>query len=105
MIFHQVLSIFATFILAYKGTTATPLPIPEQHDALTVGQSTDDQFISACPDDKPDIDAGLCYKNCAEGYHGEGPVCWKGIDSYGRGVGTVPQTVDNPIMVGAGQSD
>lgn len=24
-----------------------------------------------------DYDAGLCYKNCREGFYGVGPVCWK----------------------------
>jgi hypothetical protein len=45
-----------------------------------------------CPEDKPDLQASLCYKKCAEGYHGVGPVCWKnhGIGSYGRGVGISP---------------
>jgi hypothetical protein len=66
---------------------------------------------SACPPDKPDYNAGLCYPVCKEGYKAVGPVCWqktcpggytddgatcrKDADifskgSYGRGVGTVP---------------
>src|SRR5271170_7621512 len=36
-------------------------------------------------------DAGLCYKKCAAGYHGIGPVCWNDKqESYGRGAGTIP---------------
>ena len=30
-----------------------------------------------CPDDHPDYDAGLCYKNCRDGYKGVGSVCWQ----------------------------
>lgn len=37
-----------------------------------------------------EYDAGLCYEQCAEGYNGVGPVCWKEDASYGRGVGTIP---------------
>src|SRR3990167_3110939 len=37
------------------------------------------------------FNAGLCYSFCKDGYHGVGPVCWKGIKSYGRGVGHVPK--------------
>jgi hypothetical protein len=58
-----------------------------------------------------DYDAGLCYPQCSSGYTGVGPVCWEDCrsgytddgafcrqdftsnakDSYGRGVGTIPQ--------------
>ncbi len=37
-----------------------------------------------------DLDAGLCYDRCQEGYDGVGPVCWKQAGSYGRGAGTIP---------------
>ena len=40
-----------------------------------------------CPEGKQK-DAGLCYNPCPEGYKGVGPVCWKGIKSHPRGVGT-----------------
>jgi hypothetical protein len=43
-----------------------------------------------CPDDKPDKDAGLCYKDCPDKYKGVGPVCWKGLKAKGRGAGVVP---------------
>lgn len=56
-------------------------------------------------------DAGLCYPTCAAGYDGVGPVCWERCpsgfiddgafcrkdahifakDTYGRGVGTIPE--------------
>jgi uncharacterized membrane protein len=48
------------------------------------------QYDLICPDDKPDKQSGLCYKKCKEGYHGVGPLCWKGSESYGRGVGISP---------------
>ena len=47
----------------------------------------DQKFSSGCPDGKQ-LDAGLCYNPCPEGYKGVGPVCWKGIKSHPRGVGT-----------------
>lgn len=43
----------------------------------------------SCASDQ-EYDAGLCYQQCAEGYDGVGPVCWKQNASYGRGVGTIP---------------
>lgn len=41
-----------------------------------------------CPLNKSDLDAGLCYEACEEGYHGVGPVCW--ADSEDVGIGTIP---------------
>lgn len=40
---------------------------------------------NTCPPEKPELDAGLCYKRCNSGYHGVGPVCW--ADSRSVGVG------------------
>lgn len=42
-----------------------------------------------CPLDRPDYDAGLCYEQCEEGYHGVGPVCWASTTS--RGIGKLPR--------------
>jgi hypothetical protein len=47
-----------------------------------------------CPKNKPDLDAGLCYEKCREGYHGVGPVCW--ADTHNRGVGTPVLPEDCP---------
>jgi len=55
--------------------------------------------MSACDSDHPDKNGGLCYKNCDEGYHGVGPVCW--ADTYGVGAGTVIGLSSCP----AGQTD
>jgi hypothetical protein len=41
-----------------------------------------------CPLDKPVLDAGLCYVECDEGYHGVGPVCWASSENVG--IGTIP---------------
>jgi hypothetical protein len=93
MIYHQILFV----VLVFQGASSSPLP--KQHDAHTVGRGNTDQFISACPDDKPDFQAGLCYKNCAEGFSPEGPLCRKSFfNRYGRGVGVVPTLVDNPYV-------
>lgn len=39
-----------------------------------------------CPPNKPDLDAGLCYVKCRDGFRGVGPVCW--AITQGIGVGT-----------------
>ncbi len=38
-----------------------------------------------CPLDRPVLDAGLCYEECDEGYHGIGPVCWASTENIGPG--------------------
>lgn len=43
----------------------------------------------SCPLTKPENDAGLCYEQCDEGYHGVGPVCW--ADTVNRGIGRLPR--------------
>jgi hypothetical protein len=42
-----------------------------------------------CPKNKSDLDAGLCYQKCDEGYHGVGPVCW--ANSQNVGIGKIPK--------------
>jgi hypothetical protein len=39
-----------------------------------------------CPLDRPELDAGLCYEACEEGYHGVGPVCWANTQNIGPGM-------------------
>jgi hypothetical protein len=39
--------------------------------------------------------ASLCYTPCRAGFNGIGPICWKGIKNYGRGVGKVLQCGPN----------
>jgi hypothetical protein len=41
-----------------------------------------------CPLNKPELDAGLCYEQCDEGYNGVGPVCW--AKSKDIGIGIIP---------------
>ena len=40
-----------------------------------------------CPANKSELDAGLCYEACEDGYHGVGPVCW--ADTFNVGIGKV----------------
>lgn len=40
---------------------------------------------NTCPPDKSELDAGLCYVPCREGYHGVGPVCWANTVNIGIG--------------------
>merc|ERR1719266_84025 len=37
-----------------------------------------------------ELDGALCYPQCAGGFTGIGPVCWRGFDSYRRGAGAIP---------------
>ena len=39
-----------------------------------------------CPPERSDLDAGLCYVPCRDGFRGVGPVCW--AKSQGIGIGT-----------------
>jgi hypothetical protein len=39
--------------------------------------------------------ASLCYTPCRAGFKGVGPICWKGIKNYGRGVGKFLQCGPN----------
>jgi hypothetical protein len=41
-----------------------------------------------CPANKPELEDGLCYESCDEGYHGVGPLCW--ADSQNIGIGKIP---------------
>jgi hypothetical protein len=60
-------------------------------DWITTDTDTDKGFEifsttpNTCPPEKPELDAGLCYKKCKPGFHGVGPVCW--ADSVSIGVG------------------
>jgi hypothetical protein len=38
-----------------------------------------------CPANKSELDAGLCYEACEDGYHGVGPVCWANTVNVGIG--------------------
>lgn len=42
-----------------------------------------------CAEDE-EMDSGLCYSTCEEGYIGDGPSCQIETASYGRGVGEIP---------------
>ena len=41
--------------------------------------------LSACAENQ-DMDAGLCYDKCKNGYKGVGPVCWGELTDIGVGV-------------------
>lgn len=43
-------------------------------------------YPHTCPPDKPDLDAGLCYPRCKNGFTGVGPVCWADSTSIGVGI-------------------
>jgi len=56
-----------------------------------------------CPANKPELDAGLCYEQCEDGYHGVGPVCW--ADTTNIGIGKVMQLLSCPDSGYAGWTD
>ena len=43
-------------------------------------------YPDTCPAHKSELDAGLCYAPCAEGYQGVGPVCWARTTNVGPGM-------------------
>ncbi|MCB9384824.1 MAG: hypothetical protein H6509_09420 [Bryobacterales bacterium] len=46
---------------------------------------------NGCPSHAPEMQGGLCYPACPQGYHGVGPVCWTDATvSQGRGAGQIP---------------
>jgi len=56
-----------------------------------------------CPAGKPEYDAGLCYEQCEDGYHGVGPVCW--ANTTNRGVGKVMKLLSCPESGYSGWTD
>ena len=60
-------------------------------DWVTTDTNTDQGFEifsttpNTCPPEKPELNAGLCYKRCKPGFHGNGPFCT--ADSVSVGVG------------------
>jgi hypothetical protein len=52
-------------------------------------------YPNTCPPNKSDLDAGLCYERCREGYRGVGPVCWANSVNVGTGKVLEPQSCDD----------
>jgi hypothetical protein len=48
-----------------------------------------------CPSTKSDLDAGLCYEPCQDGYHGVGPVCWANSVNVGIGLVLQPRSCED----------
>lgn len=50
------------------------------------------EILSAAPDtctgDRPSLEAGMCYRNCRDGFHGSMSMCI--ADSVNRGAGVIP---------------
>ena len=49
-------------------------------------------YPNTCPGNKPELDAGLCYERCREGYNGVGPVCWARSKNVGVGKILLPES-------------
>jgi hypothetical protein len=74
-----------------EGNVCDLIPDGNPAQLVTYGRGVGMVADQSCFDQQ--MDAGLCYDYCAEGYHGVGPVCWKNEElSYGRGVGTPLQS-------------
>jgi len=54
-------------------------------DANAKGRRLFGTSPDTCPKHKPQLDAGLCYEQCDDGYNGVGPVCWAETQNIGIG--------------------
>ena len=92
--FLLVLAILVFSMLKYRETFVVKYgnPINDEDlisfDKSAVGSQVFAWTPDTCPTNKPELDAGLCYEPCEEGYHGVGPVCW--ASSQNVGIGTIP---------------
>jgi len=75
-----------TFVVKYGNPFDGEDPLSFEPDAK--GTRLFALTPDTCPLDKSDLDAGLCYPECEEGYNGVGPVCW--ARSKAVGIGTIP---------------
>ncbi len=86
-------AIVAYFALRYRETFVIKYGNPfDNEDILSFDRNAKGTRLfsttpDTCPQDKSDLQDGLCYEPCAEGYHGVGPVCW--ADTKNIGVGTM----------------
>lgn len=84
------------YVLTYRELFSISLPAQlggreifgmSFHHVSVGGQEIGSITPFTCPENKPDLDAGLCYVKCRNGYRGVGPVCWAITQSIG--IGTV----------------
>ncbi len=69
------------------GNICDSIPDGNPAQLVTYGRGVGGVAGQSCGDQE--MDAGLCYDYCSDGFHGIGPVCWNDLaQSYGRGVGT-----------------
>lgn len=73
-----------TFVLKYGNPFAGEDFLSFDRDAK--GTRLFSTTPDTCPLDRPVLDAGLCYEECEEGYHGVGPVCWADTKDNGPGI-------------------
>lgn len=86
-----VLVVILFFTLRYRETFVVKYGNPfNDEDLLSFDPHAKGKRIFAitpdtCPTNKSELDAGLCYEACEEGYHGVGPVCWANTQNIGIG--------------------
>ena len=96
--FLLVLAVLVFFALKYRETFVVKYGNPiNDEDLLSFEPGAKGKRLFAitpdtCPADKPELDAGLCYEQCEQGYHGVGPVCWANTENIGIGKVLIPSS-------------
>lgn len=86
-------AIVAYFALRYRETFVIKYGNPfDNEDVLSFDPEAKGTRLfstspDTCPEDRSELQDGLCYEPCAEGYHGVGPVCW--ADTQNIGISTL----------------
>jgi hypothetical protein len=84
-----------TFVLKYGNPFAGEDALSFDPDAK--GTRLFSTTPDTCPLDRPVLDAGLCYEECDDGYHGIATTCWANTKDIGPGIAaefqTCPETV------------
>lgn len=92
--FLLVLAVLVFLMLKYRETFVVKYGNPiNDEDLISFDPNSKGTRLfgitpDTCPASKSELDAGLCYEPCDDGYHGVGPVCW--ANTQGIGIGTIP---------------
>lgn len=89
--YELLLAVIIIMFALVKGREHFGLVVWTKDKLFTTDTETDEgvEIFSTtpntCPQDKSELDAGLCYRPCRAGFRGVGPVCW--AESKNVGVG------------------
>ena len=94
-----LIAIFVAFLLLKRRETIEPFVLKygnpfDGEDILSFDPGAKGTRLfsttpDTCPLDRPVLDAGLCYPECDEGYHGVATMCW--ADTVNIGPGTLAE--------------